>query len=194
MRLNQCVPPHPSFGLRETPNATFPSRGRQRIPVMLQKQNQRRIAPALKAQLGTPIPFLWKSLKNFPNQEGQVPRSSATGFHWFLCMTNGQPFPISSAHEHGDACPDHTQQPDVHFYTRDIVTATQYPRYCQNTGISSVCQLFIDTKNLKKMTKTVSPVHIGETVFFDQQSYWMPYFLLNLSTRPLVSTSFCLPV
>ena len=24
--------------------------------------------------------------------------------------------------------------------------------------------------------------------------YLMPYFLLNLSTRPLVSTSFCLPV
>lgn len=26
------------------------------------------------------------------------------------------------------------------------------------------------------------------------RSYLMPYFLLNLSTRPLVSTSFCLPV
>ena len=25
-------------------------------------------------------------------------------------------------------------------------------------------------------------------------NYLMPYFLLNLSTRPLVSTSFCLPV
>ena len=25
-------------------------------------------------------------------------------------------------------------------------------------------------------------------------NYFRPYFLLNLSTRPLVSTSFCLPV
>ena len=30
--------------------------------------------------------------------------------------------------------------------------------------------------------------------FYYDANYLMPYFLLNLSTRPLVSTSFCLPV
>ena len=29
---------------------------------------------------------------------------------------------------------------------------------------------------------------------FSYSNHLMPYFLLNLSTRPLVSTSFCLPV
>ena len=39
-------------------------------------------------------------------------------------------------------------------------------------------------------------VHCTRADFAGTQSrsYLMPYFLLNLSTRPLVSTSFCLPV
>ena len=34
----------------------------------------------------------------------------------------------------------------------------------------------------------------GRGFVFISDFYLMPYFLLNLSTRPLVSTSFCLPV
>lgn len=45
-------------------------------------------------------------------------------------------------------------------------------------------------------TTTKNPRCLMQRGFFgnDLFDYLMPYFLLNLSTRPLVSTSFCLPV
>ena len=47
---------------------------------------------------------------------------------------------------------------------------------------------------ISKAGKTKSAVPYKDTALLSNDFYLMPNFLLNLSTRPLASTSFCLPV
>ena len=49
---NLAVPPHPSFGLRETPNDTFPSRGRLSLTANYSCGPPRASAPAVRTGVG----------------------------------------------------------------------------------------------------------------------------------------------